>query len=62
MEQKLPFSPYDIEWDKAGRGKDPKLYLPFTHIEMLIPWVFLVIHAVVFMKSTNVLEFLKELT
>ena len=61
MEQELPSAPYDIEWDKAGRGKDPKLYLPFTHIEMIIPWVFFTIHTIVFLESVKVLEFLKEL-
>lgn len=58
IEQKLPFAPYDTEWDKAGRGKDPKLYLPCTHIEMVIPWVFFAIHVVVFLEAVRVLEFL----
>jgi hypothetical protein len=47
IERQLPLSPYDAEWTAVGRGKDPKLYLPFTHVEMIIPWVFLVIHAFV---------------
>ena len=61
MEQKLPFAPYDIEWDKAGRGENPKLYLPFTHTEMIIPWVFFAVHVVVFLESVKVFEFLREL-
>lgn len=44
IEQKLPFAPYDVEWDKVGRGADSKLYLPFTHIEKYVPWIFLFLH------------------
>jgi hypothetical protein len=40
IESRLPSSPYDAEWKAVGEGKDPKLYLPFTHVEVLIPWVF----------------------
>jgi hypothetical protein len=47
IEQKLPFAPYDLEWEKVGRGKNPELYLPFTHIEICVPWVFFSIHAFV---------------
>jgi|SRR5215211_5258273 len=37
---RFPSPPYDAEWEAVGRGKDPKLYLPFTHVEFWIPWVF----------------------
>lgn len=47
IECKLPLAPYDAEWEAVGRGKAPKLYLPFTHVEIYVPWVFLVIHLVV---------------
>lgn len=40
LESKLPSSPYDAEWVSLGEGEDPKRYLPFTHIETKIPWVF----------------------
>jgi hypothetical protein len=40
IEQKLPIQPFDDEWKVLGEGKNPKLYLPFTELEMLIPWVF----------------------
>jgi hypothetical protein len=40
IESRLPASPYDAEWEAVGRGEDPKLYLPFTHVEIWIPWVF----------------------
>lgn|SRR5215208_578726 len=40
IESRLPSAPYDAEWEALGRGEDPKLYLPFTHVEIWIPWVF----------------------
>lgn len=40
IESKLPSSPYDAEWEAVGRGERPDLYLPFTHVEIWIPWVF----------------------
>ncbi|HJP18459.1 MAG TPA: hypothetical protein QF468_07405 [Nitrospinota bacterium] len=52
MESQLPLSPYDAEWEAVGRGKAPELYLPFTHVEIYVPWVFLVIHAVVLLQVT----------
>ncbi len=40
IEAKLPASLYDAEWEAVGRGRDRKLYLPFTNIEPVIPWMF----------------------
>jgi len=51
IEKKLPISPFDAEWEAVGRGENRKLYLPFTHIEMGIPWVFLILHGIAFMQS-----------
>lgn len=50
IEELLPLRPYGAEWDMAGKGKEPLIYWPFTHIEKLIPWVFFVIHFVVFLR------------
>lgn len=58
MEALLPVSPYDMEWEKVGEGKNSKLYLPFTHIEIFIPWVFLSIHVFVFLKATSLFSVL----
>lgn len=44
IEKMLPIRPYDAEWTAVGRGENSKLYLPFTHIETKVPWVFLVIY------------------
>ena len=45
IERLLPLRPYDAEWESVDRGKNPKLYLPFTHVEMLVPWLFMGFHA-----------------
>lgn len=37
LEARLPAAPYDAEWVSLGEGKDAKLYLPFTHVEMWVP-------------------------
>ena len=45
IERQLPLRPYDAEWESVGRGKDPRLYLPFTHVEIVVPWLFMAFHA-----------------
>ncbi len=51
IEGQLPLRPYDAEWESVGRGKDPKLYLPFTHVEAVVPWLFMVFHAVLALSA-----------
>jgi hypothetical protein len=46
MERQLPFRPFDAEWEGVGRGRNPTLYLPFTHIEQRVPWIFFFLHGV----------------
>jgi hypothetical protein len=46
IEKKLPLSPYDAEWEFLGRGDNAKCYRPFTHMEMWVPRVFLILHGV----------------
>ena len=46
FEQKLPASIYDYEWQILGEGKNKKLYFPFSHIEMIIPWIFGVVYVI----------------
>lgn len=60
MEAKLPVAPYDLEWEKVGKGKNSKLYLPFTHIETRIPWIFFVIHAFVLLNSLHILSLIEK--
>lgn len=40
IEKHLPLALYTYEWHILGEGKDKRKYYPFSHIELLIPWVF----------------------
>lgn len=51
IEKVLPLKPYDAEWEALEHGKNPKLYLPFTKIEMCIPWIFFIIHLIALVTS-----------
>lgn len=51
IEQNLPIAPYDTEWEILGHGKESKKYLPFTHIEILVPWVFFGLHAMILTRE-----------
>ncbi len=51
LEEVLPISAYDAEWKVLGSGKNPKIYLPFTDIEMKVPWIFFTLHLFVFLNS-----------
>ena len=51
IEKHLPLSPYDAEWEAIGRGEDRKLYKPFTHIEIGVPWIFVVVHVCVLFRT-----------
>lgn len=50
IEKRLPISPYDAEWELVGRGADAKLYRPISHVEIGVPWVFLLLHLVVVVR------------
>lgn len=51
IEKRLPISPYDAEWDAVQRGDNPKLYRPISHIESWVPWVFFLLHGIVFLRT-----------
>ena len=46
MELQLPLKPYKYEWWLVGRGRDPRRYLPFSHIERWIPVIVVLIYLV----------------
>lgn len=46
IEQHLPLAPYGYEWEILEKGEDKSVYYPFSHIELLIPWVFGIIYVV----------------
>ena len=49
IEARLPLALYDTEWKVVGEGKDKRTYWPFSHIELVIPWIFIVIYATLFL-------------
>ena len=51
IERQLPIKPYEAEWDILGQGQDPALYRPFTKIETLVPWVFVLLYAMLILAS-----------
>ena len=51
LEQRLPAAPYDAEWESLEKGKNPKLYHPFTSVEMVVPWVFFMLHFSVLIRN-----------
>jgi len=65
IEQNLPLAPYDLEWEKVGHGRNSKLYLPFTHIEIYIPWIFLAIHAfvlvIIILRTLDICKLIENL-
>lgn len=40
LERMLPVRLFGAEWDAVGRGRRSHLYLPLTHVELRVPWVF----------------------
>jgi len=48
LERRLPARLYAHEWDLAEHGKNSDRYLPVTHVEVWVPWVFMVFHGFVF--------------
>jgi hypothetical protein len=44
IEMRLPLALYDTEWEMLGRGEDKKIYWPFSHIELHVPKIFIIIY------------------
>lgn len=47
LEKRLPAKLYSYEWEMAEHGKNPNTYSPSSHIELAIPWLFVILHLVV---------------
>ena len=48
IESKLPLAIYKYEWEVLKEGKNKKVYYPFSHIELLIPRLFVIIYFILF--------------
>jgi hypothetical protein len=44
IEDKLPLAVYNYEWNILERGENKKIYFPFSHIELLVPLIFVLIY------------------
>ena len=51
IERRLPLSLYEAEWKMMGQGEVPTLYRPLSHIERVVPWIFIAIHLYVVIRS-----------
>lgn len=58
IEARLPLALYDTEWEMLGRGENRKLYWAFTHIELLVPWIFVGIYILIFLSGLPLKEIL----
>lgn len=45
LEAQLPIALFRYEWYVCGRGKDKDKYIPLTHLERWIPWMFGILFA-----------------
>lgn len=47
IEERLPLALYKYEWVECLKeGKNKEVYYPFSHIELIIPWVFAILYFV----------------
>jgi hypothetical protein len=46
VEKHLPLAPYGAEWIALAKGKDRKVYLPLTHVEVWIPRLFILMYII----------------
>jgi len=46
IEARLPVQPYSSEWSFLGEGRTWRTYLPLGSVESTIPWLFLIVHAI----------------
>ena len=47
LEKQLCIALYTSEWLAVGEGKNPKLYKPFSKVEMIVPFIFMGVHGMV---------------
>jgi len=53
IEKRLPLALYDTEWEALERGGNKRIYWPFSHIELLVPWIFIVIYFIIFLTNLH---------
>jgi len=54
LEERLPASPYwSAEWTALGKGEDPRVYLPLTHVEQSVPVLFAAVYVLGFVLAAT---------
>ena len=53
IEARLPLALYDTEWEMLGRGENKKLYWPFSHIELRVPFIFIFLYLFMIVMTFN---------
>jgi hypothetical protein len=51
LESKLPATLFKTEWRILGMGKDTKKYQPMSHIEKVVPLIFIVLYLIIFFAN-----------
>ncbi|MCL1862747.1 MAG: hypothetical protein FWF78_04175 [Defluviitaleaceae bacterium] len=44
IEKQLPLNLFSYEWNLLGNGKSYKLYWPLSHVERVVPWLFIILY------------------
>jgi len=44
IEEQLPLALFEYEWELLGKGEMKKIYFPLSHIERVIPLIFIVLY------------------
>ncbi|HAE36913.1 TPA: hypothetical protein DCX66_02690 [Candidatus Nomurabacteria bacterium] len=60
VEEKLPISLFETEWEFLGKGKDKTKYLVLSKIERKIPIIFIILYIVIFLTGIH-LDFISNL-
>jgi hypothetical protein len=53
VERKFPFQPFTREWERLGKGLSLWKHIPFTNIELFIPWVFILLYIATWFWAKN---------
>lgn len=52
IEEALPIAPYTAEWEYLDPDKDGIRHKPFHEVEIIVPWVFALVHLVQAVRAT----------
>jgi hypothetical protein len=54
IEKELPIRLFFEEWEMLGKGEDVKKYFPISHVELLVPFVFLIFYVFLILSSVKI--------